>query len=158
REAGAADLAPASRSVQRDCGADESLECGDIDFVSFVEVDRTPGVAFEAGVEELRRILELRSPGERQLDDILVGLARADQSVMSPRRDAPLPFFGHPGIGLFDERAHPGEHLAAPVVEIGDSFRDELRCGFAPARNRLLHAFLLIPLPYPKLHADFKRG
>jgi hypothetical protein len=49
-------LASASRGVQRHCVADESLEGGVVNFVAFVQLDGTPGVAFKAGVEELRRI------------------------------------------------------------------------------------------------------
>jgi hypothetical protein len=40
------------RRVQRDGGTDEGLQCFFINLVSLVEIDGTPGVAFEAGVEE----------------------------------------------------------------------------------------------------------
>ena len=38
--------------VQGCGGADEGFEGGLIDFISFVEIDCAPGVAFKAGVEE----------------------------------------------------------------------------------------------------------
>ena len=114
-------LAWASRGVQRHCVADESLEGGVVNFVAFVQVDGTPGVAFKAGVEELRRIPQLSTLGECQLDHVLVCLARADQPVVRPHRNAsPLPLFGNPGVGLFYQGADPGERLAAPVAQLLD--------------------------------------
>ena len=71
--------------------------------------------------------LELKSPEgsfiepfeERQLHDVLVGLACAYESVARPHRDAPPPpFFDDRGIGVLDQRADPGQCLAAPVAEL----------------------------------------
>jgi hypothetical protein len=42
----------ASRRVQFHGGANERLQSLFIDLVALVEIDGTPGVAFEAGVEE----------------------------------------------------------------------------------------------------------
>src|SRR5271166_1672500 len=90
-------------------------------FVAFVQVDGTPDVAFKAGVEELRRILQLSTLGERQLDHSFVCLARADHPVLIPHRNAsPLPLFGNPGDGLFDQSTQPRERLAAPVAQLLD--------------------------------------
>ncbi len=64
-------------------------------------VDRAPDVAFEAGVEQVRRVVERGALGEGQLHDGLVGLAGADDAVVGPDRDAaPLPLLDHLGIGL----------------------------------------------------------
>ena len=45
------------------------------DLLALVEVDRTPRIALEAGVEEVRGILQRGALGEGQLRDHLVGLA-----------------------------------------------------------------------------------
>src|SRR5205085_9994961 len=55
-------------------------------------------------------------------------LAGADDPVMLPDGDiAPLPLLDDRGIGLLDQAAHPGQHLAAPVTELLDPAVDELR-------------------------------
>src|SRR5262245_54815465 len=114
-------LASASGGVQSNCVADESLEGGAVNFVAFVHIDGTPGVAFKAGVEELRRIPQLSTVEECQLDNVLVCLAGADQPVVRPHRNAPpLPLFGNLGVGLFDQGADPRECLAAPVAQLLD--------------------------------------
>src|SRR5438270_11591819 len=57
-----------------------------------------------------------------------VALAGADDAGMLPHRNAsPLPFLGDLGVGLFDETAHPGEHLAAPIAELLDPRVDQPR-------------------------------
>src|SRR5256885_2051772 len=56
-----------------------------------MNVDGAPGVPAEAGVEDARRILQGRSLRERHLHDVLVGLARADDSVVQPARERPRP-------------------------------------------------------------------
>src|ERR1700722_16586403 len=78
--------------VQGDSGPDQSLERLFIDLLAFVEVDGTPGVPVETGVEEAGRILQGCPFGKGQLDDALVGLARTDHSVGVPHRNtSPLP-------------------------------------------------------------------
>src|SRR6185295_12169615 len=84
---------PAFGLVQRDGRAKQCLQSRLVDLLALAEVDRAPGVAFETGIEEARRVLQRRASGERQLDGALVGLAGADDSVMRPHRDAPLPRF-----------------------------------------------------------------
>ena len=37
--------------IERHCGADEILQCRLIDLVAFVDVDGTPDITVEAGVE-----------------------------------------------------------------------------------------------------------
>jgi hypothetical protein len=44
--------------VCRDRCADELLEGGFVDRLPFVEVDRTPRVPFQAGIEELLRVFD----------------------------------------------------------------------------------------------------
>src|SRR6476469_6466907 len=81
---------------------DECLERRLVYLVSFVEIDRTPGAAFETGVEELFRVLQASTFGECQLDRLLVCLSRADDSAMRPHGPTPLPFLDDRGVGLFD--------------------------------------------------------
>src|SRR4051812_46959746 len=72
------------RSVERDRFTDQGLECGRVDVFTFVDVDGTTRVAFEARVEEAFRILQRRALQEGELDDALVRLARTDDAVMRP--------------------------------------------------------------------------
>src|SRR5581483_9904363 len=60
------------RLVQRDGGPDERLQGLLVDPVALPEVDRAPHVAVEAGIEEARRVLQRRAPGEGHLHDALV--------------------------------------------------------------------------------------
>src|SRR5262249_37082774 len=84
-----------------------------IDLVAVVEIDGTPGVAFEAGVEEARRVLQRSALGEGHLHDILVRLAGADHSGVRPHRNpSPLPLLDHIGNGLLNENSDPSVRLA----------------------------------------------
>src|SRR5947199_10471452 len=78
-----------ARTVEGDRLANERLEGGLVNFFSFVDVDRAACVSVETRVEETGRILQRRALKERQLHDVLVGLACAYQSVVGPDRDAP---------------------------------------------------------------------
>ena len=51
--------------VQRDRGADQGLERVLIDLVTLMEIDRSPGVALEARVEEARRVRPAMRPWRR---------------------------------------------------------------------------------------------
>src|SRR5207244_5591065 len=90
-----------------------------------------------------------RPLGEVQLHDVLVRLARADDAVVRPDRSArtlrfrPLPLLDDVRVCFLDELAHPAERFPAPVPELCDSFRDELRCRPALARARLFHVLIL---------------
>src|SRR5258708_7272063 len=93
-----------------------------------MEIDGTPGVAFEAGVEEARRVLQRGALGERHLHDILVRLAGADDPGVRPHRTpSPLPLPDHSGVALLDENADPGERLAPPITQLPDSRIYQLR-------------------------------
>src|SRR5258706_5596481 len=136
-------------AVEGDRLTNERLESGPVDCFSFVDVDRAAGVSVETRVEETSRILERRALGERELHDALVGLAGADDAVVRPDRGArrrgldPLPLLDDVRVCFLDELAHSAEGLPAPVPELGDSFREEVRCRLALARARHFHVLVL---------------
>src|SRR4051794_29738212 len=135
-------LRGSSAFVQRDGFLDEPLERLLVDLLALLEVDRTPRVDLQAGVEETRRVLQRRALGEGRLHDALVGLAGADDAAVRPHRDpAPFPVLDRRGVGLFDQRADLGERLATPVAELGDPRVDELRRGVC-----VVHACALLVL------------
>src|SRR5216684_8073075 len=128
-----------ARTVEGDRLAHERLEGGLVNFFCFVDVDRAAYVSVETRVEETGRILQRRALGEGKLHNILIGFAGADHAVVRPNRGAgfdwfdPLPLFDDVRVCLLDERAHSAEGFPAPAPELGDSFRDELRCRLALA-------------------------
>src|SRR5207244_3983997 len=136
-------------TVEGDRLANERREGGLVNFFSFVDVDRAACVSVETRVEETARILERRALGEGKLHDILVGFASADDAVVRPNRSAgfgwfdPLPLLDNVRVCFLDDLAHSAEGFPAPVPEVGDSFRDELRCRLALARARLFHGLIL---------------
>src|SRR5882724_4221276 len=133
-----------ARTVEGDRLANERLEGGLVNFLSFVDVDRAACVSVETGVEETGRILQGRPLSEDKLHDTLVGFARADNTVVRPDRSAPpLPLLDNVRVCFLDELAHSAEGFPAPVPEFDDSFRDELRCRLALARARLFHILIL---------------
>ena len=103
-----------------------------------MDIDRAACVSVETRVEETGRVLQRGALEESELHDIPVGFARADDAVVRPNRGPhPLPFFDDVRVGLLDELAHPAQGLSPPVPELGDSFRDELRCRLALARHNI---------------------
>src|SRR5204863_5094184 len=133
-----------ARTVEGDRLASERLEGGLVNFYSFVDVDRAAYVSVETRVEETRRILQRRALEEGKLHDILVGFASADDAVVRPDRSAhPLPLLDDVRVCFLDEPAHSAEGFPAPVPELGDSFRDELRRRSVLARVRLVHVLIL---------------
>src|SRR5436190_3584939 len=127
--------------VQGHGGANESLQRLLVYLLALVEVDGTPCVPVKTGVEEARRILQSRPFGEGHLHDVLVSLARADQSVVRPHRNpSPLPLLDDFGIGFLDQGTEPAEHLAPPVAKLLDSRVYQLRRRLAFLRPALLHA------------------
>src|SRR5262249_8491025 len=108
--------------------ANQTLQCLLVDLLALVEVDGPSGGALEARVEEARRVFEGGPPGERHLHHVLVRLAGADQSVVRPHRNpSPLPLLDHVGVGLLDQCAELGEHLAPPVAQLLDPLVYQLR-------------------------------
>src|SRR5438876_1633831 len=113
-----------------------------------MEIDGTPGVAFEAGVEEAARVLQRGALGEGHLHDILVRLTGADHSGVRPHRNpSPLPLLDHFGVGLLDENSDPSERLAPPITQLLDSRIYQLRgrvssFSFLRAARPLLHGLL----------------
>src|SRR3954471_16534239 len=133
-----------ARPVEGDGMANERLESGLVDLLSFANVDRAANVSVETRVEETGRILQRRALRERQLHDGLVGFAGADDALVRPdRRAHPLPLFDDVRVGILDQRAHSTESFAAPVAEILDPFRDQLRCRPFLAHARFLHGLIL---------------
>src|SRR5205823_6458114 len=55
----------------------------------------------------------------------------------------PFPLLDDVRVCFLDELAHSTEGFPAPVSEVGDSFRDELRCRLALGRARLFHVRIL---------------
>src|SRR5450432_995928 len=118
-----------ARTVEGDRLANERLEGGLVNFFSFVNVDRAACVSLETRVKDVRRVLQRGALGEGMLHDILVGFASAEDAVVRPDRSAhPLPLLDDGRVRFLDELAHSAEGSPAPVAELGDSFRDELRC------------------------------
>src|SRR5713101_8957364 len=117
------------RNVQCHGGANERLQRLFINLVALMEIDGTPGVAFEAGVEEAGRVLQRGALGERHLHDMLVRLTGADHSGVRPHRNprhrvrrlSPFQLLDHLGVGLLDENSDPRERLALPITQLLDS-------------------------------------
>jgi hypothetical protein len=138
--------------VQRHGGANERLPRLFIDLVTLMEIDGTAGVAFEAGVEVVRGILQRGAFCEGHLHDSLVRLAGANDSGVRPNRNpTPLSLLDDPGVCLLDERSDPSERLAPPVTLLPNFLVNHLRWGHfslgrahcvrscAPARHPLRH-------------------
>src|SRR5258708_12542367 len=105
--------------VQGHGGANESLQRLLVYLLALAEVDGAPRVPIKTGVEEARRILQRRPFGEGHLHHVLVGLARADQSVVRPHRNpSPLPLLHDFGIGLLSQGSQPPLPLAPPVPHL----------------------------------------
>src|SRR5258705_2104974 len=116
------------RRVQCHGGANERLQRLFINLVALMEIDGTPGVAFEAGVEEACRVLQRGALGEGHLHDVLIRLTGADDTRVRPNRNpSPLPLLDHCGVGLLDENSNSSERLAPPITQLLDSRIDQPR-------------------------------
>src|SRR5438067_860704 len=137
--------------VQANGSSNEGRESLLIDFIVRVEVDCAPGVAFEARVEQPRRVLQRGALEECEFHDALVRLAGADRTLVRPHRNpwmrrlSPLPLLHHFGVGLFDQGAKPGEGLAPPVAQALDPCVYQLRWRLDLLRGTLLHV-VTVPL------------
>lgn len=104
---GAGALLLATRRVQNDCGADQPLQGGFVQLVTFMEVNSTSDVPVKTRVEETFGIPQRGALGEGHFHYLLVGLASADNPVVGPdRRAHPLPFLHDVRISLLDEFAY----------------------------------------------------
>ena len=68
--------------VSRDCLTYEFLEGSFVDLLPVAEVDRTPRVPFQTGIEKLLRVFERGPAKERELHDLFVRFSCADAAVM----------------------------------------------------------------------------
>src|SRR6266850_692822 len=135
-----------ARRVQRHGRANKSLQCLLVNLLALVEVDGTPDIAIEAGVEEACWVLKCGALGKGHLDDVLVRLAGADQSVVGPHRNpSPLPLLDHLGVGLLDQCAELGEHLAPPVAQLRDPLVYHPRWRLSFLRPALPHDVSFFP-------------
>src|SRR5262249_29603205 len=109
------------RRVQGHGGANERRQRLFIDLVALVGIDGTPGVAFEAGVEEARGSPQAGPLGEVLLRNSFVPPPGPDDpGARPPRTPPPLPPPDALGVGLLDERSDPREHPAPPVAQLLD--------------------------------------
>ncbi len=101
--------------IGRHCGVDELFEGSFVDLFTFVEVDRTTRVPFQARIEDLLRVLEGGPAEEGELHHLLVRFASADTAIMGPdggsrvRRLFPFPLLLDVGVGVVDELTKMGE-------------------------------------------------
>src|SRR3954466_7307200 len=115
-----------ARQVQRHGFTNEVLQCVVVDRVVLLDVDGTPDLPLEAGVEQTRGIAHSGTLEEGQLDHVLVGLAGTDAPVVGPDRCSgvrglhPLPLLDDVGVRFLDDPSHLGEPLAAPVAQLAD--------------------------------------
>src|SRR5205823_14932081 len=136
---------PVSASVETRSFDDECLQCGRVDGVALVEIDRTNRLAVEARVEEPFRILQLGPFWKRQPHGVLEGLAHADDAVVGPDGHPlgaggllPLHLFDHAWVGSPDQNPQPAQPLASPAGELPDDGIDLL------GRGRVAHAEALL--------------
>ncbi len=98
-----------------------------IDSVAIAEIDPSPHIASEAGVEELVRIRKACAMKEGQLYFILDRGGHADDSIVRPARMAlPFQFLDYLGVSIMNDFSNIGEHLAAPAPEGRDLLVDDL--------------------------------
>src|SRR5207249_10556773 len=98
-------------------------------------------------------VLQLCILGEGHLDEVLVGLARADQSIVGPdgytcrsRGLSPLQLLDDVGVRLLDESADLCECLAPPIAQFLDCRVNELRGRGRLTALRVVGLLHLVPL------------
>lgn len=115
-------------SVVRDRDLHETPERRLVRTVLLEDVDRPPLIAFEASIEQLGLVRELRPLHEGHLHLPLVGIGDRDHPVAVPDgRSHPLPILGDRRVGLEHDPTDRGEDLATPVGDAGDVLVDALR-------------------------------
>src|SRR5687767_3991721 len=110
------------RGIPGHRGLYERLERRRVDRLPLADIDGPSRPAFQAGIEEVLRIRQAGSMGERELHGLLVGFAGADDPMTVKHRDPirirrllPFPLFDHSGLGLQDQRPHPIQGSFAPI-------------------------------------------
>jgi hypothetical protein len=107
------------RKIMCHSGTDKIFQGALIHLVTLVEIDGSPLVALQAGVEDLIRIGKACAVRERQFYLIFVSVGHQDQSAMRPTgRAHPFPFLDYLGIRLMDDFANMSKHFAAPVSKV----------------------------------------
>ena len=82
---------------------------GGVDLLPFAEIDRTPRVPFQTGIEELLRVFDGGSAIKSELHDLLVRFPCADAAIMGPDGGSwvrwlyPFPLLLDVGVGIEDE-------------------------------------------------------
>ena len=130
----------ARRGIGRHCGADELFESSFVDLLPFTEVDRTPRVPFQAGIEELLRVADGGSASEGELHDLLVQFPCADDAVMGPDGGSPpFPLLLYVGVGIADELTDMSEGLSSPIPQLLNPPGDVRRSGLAIGTSCRFH-------------------
>jgi hypothetical protein len=112
-------------------------------FSPFAQVDRTPRVPFQAGIEELLRVFDGGSAGKGELHDLLVRFPCADDAVMWPDGDPggfwllPLPLLLDVGVGVVDEPTDMSEGLSPPIPQLFNPLGDVRWSGLAIRTTRV---------------------
>ena len=105
--------------VSRHRSADELLERSLINLLPLVDVDRTPRVSFQAGIEERFRVFDGGAASECELHDLLVRFPCADDAVMGPDGGShPFPLLLDVGVRIVDELTDMSEGLSSPIPQI----------------------------------------
>ena len=120
--------------VGRHRGADELPEGSFVDLLPFAEVDRTPHVPFQAGIEELLRVSDGGSASKGDLYDLLVRFPCADNAVMGPDGNSPFPLLLDGGVRIADELTDMSEGLSSPIPQLLKPLGD-VRCSGLASRT-----------------------
>src|ERR1700704_4891084 len=101
-----------------DSGTDEFFQGRPVHLVALEKIDRPSLVAFEARIEQLVGIRDVRALVKGQLHPLLVGVAdRDDAAAPPPRAPLPLPSLVVLAVGLGDVLADADNRLPPPVRE-----------------------------------------
>src|SRR5271165_687985 len=116
--------------IKRHGGADELLEGSFVDLLPFAEVDRTPHIPFQAGIEELLRVFDGGSASKGELHDLLVRFPCAADAVMGPDGDSggfwllPFPLLLDVGVGIVDQLTDMSEGPSSPIPQLFNPLGD----------------------------------
>src|SRR5438477_1854446 len=86
-----------------------------INCIDLTEIYRSRLFRLKAGIEEFVRIFQESALKKVHFYCFLEGADRTNQSLVRPDRGIPLPFLSDVGVGLQDQFAQSGQHVAAPV-------------------------------------------